>query len=234
MTFQAPGVTAQAAQAVDDHNAHAAPADQIASTHYRATGDAVHKAGERLTRGEVITFVSQGIGHPGDHTSFPLSRLAATRGNLIPGLEGQDKLESLKETDSDQAKSGPMAAIGEAGRRHLGGLLRDPTMERYVQVWREVEALAQTGQFSRQYVYDVIAQSPDLTPVQRDKMREQVTILYAARLRPRVPPRPARPAPAPAVPPGAAHSAPPVPPRLARPAPTAQRTPPPVPARPRR
>lgn len=195
VTFQAPAVTHEDAEKVDQHNAANAenPEDQITSTHYRASGDLVHKAGEALTRGDVYTFESKGIGNPTDHTQFPLARLAAARGSMIPGItgegnrEGQDKLVKVRKTDSDRAKSGPMARIAEGGRKVFGGAVRDKSMEKYVRVWRDVEAMCRTGQFSESYVQGIIAANKDLKPVQKDKMREQVRILYANLPRPQRP-----------------------------------------------
>jgi fermentation-respiration switch protein FrsA (DUF1100 family) len=184
VTFQAPAVSAKAADAVAKHNAES-PNDQIKSSHYRASGDLVHTAGEKLTKGDVFTFESKGIGHPGDHLQFPLARLAAARGSMIPGVTdkgdkpAKDALLNVKKTDSDKEKSGIMPALAEKGRKMLGGVIRDESMERYVQLWRDVEAMCKSRMFTESYVMGVIESMKDLKAVQKDKMRLQVKALYA-------------------------------------------------------
>ncbi len=185
VTFQAPAVSAEAAEKVNQHNAKAkTDEDKISSTHYRASGDLVHTAGEKLTKGDVYTFESKGIGNPMDHLQFPLARLAAARGSMIPGVtdqgkEAKDKLLDVKKTDSDKEKSGLMPRIAEGGRKLLGGLVRDESMETYVQVWRDVEMMCKSGKFTESYVMGVIAANKELKPIQKDKMKNQVQILYA-------------------------------------------------------
>lgn len=185
VTFQAPAVSAEAAEKVNQHNANAAPEDQISSTHYRASGDLVHTAGEKLTKGDVYTFESKGIGNPTDHLQFPLARLAAARGSMIPGVtdkgnkEAKDQLVNVKKSDSDKEKSGLMPRLAEGGRKLLGGAVRDEGMEKYVQVWRDIEMMCKTGAFSESYVMGVIVANKELKPIQKDKMRNQVRILYA-------------------------------------------------------
>jgi pimeloyl-ACP methyl ester carboxylesterase len=184
VTFQAPAVSAEAAEKVNQHNATSAPEDKISSTHYRASGDLVHTAGEKLTKGDVYTFESKGIGNPMDHLQFPLARLAAARGSMIPGVtdqgkEAKDKLLNVKKTDSDKEKSGLMPRLAEGGRKLLGGVVRDESMEKYVQVWRDVEMMCRSGQFTESYVMGVIAANKELKPIQKDKMKNQVQILYA-------------------------------------------------------
>jgi len=185
VTFQAPAVSAKAADAVAKHNADPASQNKIGSTHYRASGDLVHTAGEKLTKGDVFTFESKGIGHPGDHLQFPLARLAAARGSMIPGVNdmgdkpAKDALLNVKKTDSDQEKSGLMPRMAEKGRKLLGGAIRDESMEQYVRIWRDVEAMCKAGTFTESYVVGVIDSMKQLKPVQKDKMRLQVKALYA-------------------------------------------------------
>lgn len=184
VTFQAPAVNEQAAEKVKQHNAESAPEDQIHSTHYRMHGDLVHKAGAKLTEGDVYTFESKGVGNPMDHLNFPLARLAAARGSMIPGVTGkgrkeeQDTLTKVTKQSSDEAKSGPMARMAEGGRKLFGGLVRDESMETYVKVWRDVEMMCKAGQFTEKYVRNVIDINDQLKPEQKTKMRDQVAILY--------------------------------------------------------
>jgi pimeloyl-ACP methyl ester carboxylesterase len=174
VTFQAPAIDGDDVDRLREHNQKAAPQDRVTSTHHRAEGDLVHLAGEKLTDGDVFTYESVGVGNPMDHTQFPLARLAAARGNLIPGLEGDDRLVRVEKTTSQSEKSGWFPRFAEGARKLLGGVLRDDDMEPYVEMWRDVQQMLASGAFSQQYVLAVIKDSNRLTDVQKIKMRDQV------------------------------------------------------------
>ena len=181
VTFQSPGVNEETAEKLRAYNEQAAPEDRIGSTHHRAEGDLVHMAGEALTDGDVFTYASVGIGNALDHTRFPLARLAAARGGLIPGIDGgasADRLVGVERTTAASEKRGAMPGIAEGARKSLGGLARDDDMEPYVRMWSDVQALAGSGQFSPSYVRGVIRDSDRLTDVQKDKMVLQFGGLY--------------------------------------------------------
>ena len=56
VTFQSPAVDAAAADRVKQYNDQKPDGEKITSTHFRAEGDIVHTAGEKLTSGDVYTF----------------------------------------------------------------------------------------------------------------------------------------------------------------------------------
>jgi pimeloyl-ACP methyl ester carboxylesterase len=184
VTFQSPGVNKETAEKLRKHNEEAAPEDRISSTHHRASGDLVHLAGEALTDGDVFTYESVGIGNAMDHTKFPLARLAAARGNLIPGVNDGgkgatgDRLVRVEHTTTAQEKSGLMPKVSEAARKSLGGAARDKDMEPYVKTWGDVQQMASSGDFSPGYVRGIIKDSDQLTDVQKDKMMLQFGGLY--------------------------------------------------------
>lgn len=188
VTFQSPGIDKSQADKLAAHNQTAE--HKVGSTHHRAQGDLVHMAGEALTDGDVFTFKSAGVGNPMDHTAFPLARLAAARGDLIPGVNdamvqdgkgalGGDRLTDVEKTSSKDEKKGFMGSIGERARKQFGGLVRDESMEKYVSVWTGVQQMIGTGTFSQKYVLDVIA-AAELSDVQRDKMKTQALALLSA------------------------------------------------------
>jgi pimeloyl-ACP methyl ester carboxylesterase len=188
VTFQSPGISNDEAAKLVAHNANAAPEDQIRSTHHRAQGDLVHLAGESLTEGDVFTFRSVGIGNAMDHTRFPLARLAAARGDLIPGINdallesgkadaGGDRLVGVDKTSTTNAKSGALTSMSESVRKSFGGVVRDETMEHYVSLWNDIKRMVASGAFSTKYILGVIDGAPKLTDVQRVKMRDQVRLL---------------------------------------------------------
>jgi pimeloyl-ACP methyl ester carboxylesterase len=174
VTFQAPAIDADEVARLRKHNEQAAPEDRVKSTHHRAEGDLVHLAGEKLTDGDVYTHESVGIANPMDHKTFPLARLAAARGNLIPGIEGDDRLVRVEHTTAAEEKQGWFPRFAEGARRALGGILRDDDMEPYVKMWADVQEMLASGAFSREYVLAVIRDSDRLTDVQKIKMRDQV------------------------------------------------------------
>jgi pimeloyl-ACP methyl ester carboxylesterase len=188
VTFQSPGIPKQEAAKLAAHNASASPDDQIRSTHHRAEGDLVHLAGESLTEGDVFTFRSVGIGNAMDHTRYPLARLAAARGDLIPGVNdallesgkddaGGDRLVGVDKSSTEKAKSGPLTAMSEGVRKAFGGAVRDETMEHYVALWNDIKLMVASGAFSTNYVLGIVDAAPKLTDVQRVKMRHQVVLL---------------------------------------------------------
>ncbi|HVV88448.1 MAG TPA: alpha/beta fold hydrolase [Kofleriaceae bacterium] len=191
VTFQSPAINASEVAKLDAYNKQAAPEDQVHSTHHRVEGDLVHMGGQQLTTGDVFTYSSVGLGNPMDHTQLPLERLAAARGNLVPGVDGDDRLVGVEKTSSKAEKQGWFPKFAEKARKALLAPARDDDMEPYVRMWRSVEELLKSGQFSRQYVLDIIRDSDQLTEVQKLKMRDQVELLSGA--------DPARPASAEAV-----------------------------------
>jgi len=182
VTFQSPGVDKSVAKKVAKHNEKAGPGKGIASTHYRAQGDIVHAAGEALTEGDAYTFRSVGLGNGMDHTQFPLARLAAARGGVLgsvgKGGEKSDRLVGIDKTHTSDEKGDVANKIAEWGRKALGGIVRDETMEKYVQFWEKIVALVKTQSFSLNYIGEIIEINPDLTPPQKAKMRMQCEQLY--------------------------------------------------------
>jgi hypothetical protein len=180
VTFQSPAINAEDAAKLDEHNQHAAPEDRVTSTHHRAEGDLVHMAGEQLTSGDVFTYKSVGIGNPMDHKQLPLERLAAARGNLIPGIDGDDRLVEVEKTSAKSEKKGWLPAFAERARRALLGPARDADMEPMVEMWHSIEQMLVSGQFSHDYILGVIRDSDRLTDVQKTKLRDQIVELSAA------------------------------------------------------
>ncbi len=187
VTFQSPGIPKEESDKLDEHNKNAAPVDQVKSTHHRAEGDAVHLAGEALTDGDVFTYGSVGVGNPMDHMSFPLARLAAARGDMIPGIndadvgdKGGDKLVNVEKTSAKDEKDSLIAKGSEGARKFFGGAVRDKTMDKYVTVWKDVKSMIDSKAFGKNYVLGVIKDNPDLTPDQKVKMRDQATKLLEA------------------------------------------------------
>ena len=184
VTFQSPAIDGDAADRLKQYNAKKPEGEKVKSTHYRAEGDIVHTAGEKLTEGEVYTFHAVGVGNPLDHMQFPLARLAAARGNIIPGLKGKggevagDRLVRVTKSDADKEKSAWTAKVAEWGRKAFGGIKRDGDMEPYVELWQQVEEMAKSGVYSLNRVLAVIKDSNRLTEVQRVKMRDAVVGLY--------------------------------------------------------
>jgi hypothetical protein len=142
-------------------------------------------AGEALTDGDVFTYKSAGVATAMDHTKFPLARLAAARGSLIPGISDKekdghsaDRLVGVEHTTAKQEKSGLMPKVSEGARKKLGGVARDDDMEPYVKMWGDVETMAKSKQFSPNYMRGIIKDSDKLTDVQKDKMMLQFGGLY--------------------------------------------------------
>jgi|GEM_PF-2418876 len=185
VTFQSPAIDGGIADKLKKHNDGKPEGDKIGSTHYRAEGDIVHSAGEKLTSGDVFTFHSVGVGNPLDHMQFPLARLAAARGNMIPGIRGKggkqndDTLVRVKKSDADKEKGEWTAKVSEWGRKALGGIVRDKDMEPYVKMWKLVTQMAESGVYSLNRVLAVVKDAKDLTEVQKVKMRDAVIGLYS-------------------------------------------------------
>lgn len=184
VTFQSPGIEKEEADKLDAYNRGAAPEDKVRSTHHRADKDLVHMAGEALTDGDVYTFSSKGLDSAKDHLQFPLARLAAARGGLVPGVEGDggDRLVEAEKTTAKQEKKGVLPKASEGVRKLFGGLVRDDSMESYVRFWADVKAMIESGRFGEKQVLGVIADARELTPDQKVKMRDQATKLLAARV----------------------------------------------------
>lgn len=183
-TFQSPGINQDEADKLKQHNAKAAPGDQVKSTHHRADGDIVHKAGDALTEGDVYTHHSVGVSNPMDHSAFPLARLAAARGDMIGGVndaqmgdKGGDKLVNIGKQSTDEAKGGIGTRIAEGGRKVFGGVMRDESMEVYAAFWQQIKEMVTTKAFGPKQILQTIADTDKLTPVQKIKMRDQATAL---------------------------------------------------------
>lgn len=172
VTFQAPAIDAADAAKVDEHN-EAHPDEAIASTHYRAQGDLVHMAGEQLTPGDVYTFESAGIANPLDHTIEPLARLNALRGNLVPNIDGQDRLTGVTRED-ETVKGDAMARFSEGTRKKLGGVMDREPMEHYARLWSSVEEMRSTGQFSEDYLRGVIDDADTLDDAAKARMKSNL------------------------------------------------------------
>ena len=130
VTFQSPAVSEEDYQKLADHNAQAAPEDQIDSTHFRAHGDLVHLAGDKLTDGDVVTMDYVGVGNIMDHTSFPLAHLAAARaegngGEMLPGIENKgDRILNVERKTAKEEKEGSwIAKQSEKARKGFLGML---------------------------------------------------------------------------------------------------------------
>ncbi len=180
VTFQSPGIPKEESDKLAKHNAEAAPEDKVSSTHHRAEGDLVHMAGESLTEGDVYTHKSVGIGNPMDHMSYPLARLSAARGDMIPGVndeqlgkKGGDKLVGIEKTSSKKEKSGMLPKISEGARKGLGGVVRDESMETYGPVWKSIKEMIASKAFGAKQILATIADSDKLTPDQKIKMRDE-------------------------------------------------------------
>lgn len=184
VTFQSPGIDEDEAAKLKDHNAEAAPEDAIKSTHHRADGDLVHVAGEALTEGDVFEFDSVGFGWAGDHTSFPLARLNAARGDLVEGVGDSkggkvgDKLVGISKSDADEEKDSWVTDAAEWARENLGAIFRDPDMEPYVRMWDTVKQMCEAGIYTLKYILGIIDISDKLTDVQKVKMRDAVKTKY--------------------------------------------------------
>lgn len=184
VTFQSPGIPKEEAAKVKAYN-EANPNNKVESTHHRMDGDLVHMAGTSLTEGSVYTFHSAGIDNPLNHMNYPLARLAAARGDMIPGVndgldkKGGDQLTSISKETTGEAKSGILPSLSEGARKGLGGAVRDKTMDKYVKVWNLVKEMIDSRAFGPNYVLGVIASSPDLTDDQKVKMRDAAKVFLA-------------------------------------------------------
>ena len=175
VSFQSPAINQAEVAKLDQHNKTVGPDKKVQSTHYRAEGDVVHAAGEKLTKGDVYTFESVGVGWAGDHTKFPLARLNAARGGMIPGIDqGDDKLVRVNKSTADEEKGDWKNKIAEFGRTNMLGFLGQDDMERYVEVWEQVKKMCDSGKFSQAYVLGVIKSNPKLNDKQKIKMRDAV------------------------------------------------------------
>lgn len=192
VTFQSPGISKDEADKVKQHNAAAdaagKPGDRIESTHHRAEGDLVHMAGEALTEGDVYTHKSVGVGTAMDHMAFPLARLSAARGDMIPGVndeklgkKGGDRLVKIEKSTTEEEKSGPMSKMAESVRKGAGGLVRDETMEHYTTLWTDIKTMIASGAFGRNQVLGIIASAVKITPEQKTKMRDAALKLFGER-----------------------------------------------------
>jgi pimeloyl-ACP methyl ester carboxylesterase len=184
VTYQAPAIGGKDVKALEKHNKQAKAEDKVSSTHYRAEGDIVHTAGEKLTSGDVYTFESVGIGWAGDHMQFPLARLNAARGKIVPGVTGQggreaeDRLVRINKSDAKEEKDSVGARVAEWGRKNLLGFLRDDDMEPYVKMWEKVNEMIEAGIFTLAYILGIIKSSDRITQVQKVKMRDAVIEKY--------------------------------------------------------
>ncbi|MCB9787628.1 MAG: hypothetical protein H6744_13180 [Deltaproteobacteria bacterium] len=186
VTFQAPAINAKDAAKLKAHNDDAKPEDKISSTHYRAEGDLVHSAGDKLTDGDVFEFQSVGVGYALDHTEYPLARLAAARGMALPGVEGKDgeksdRLTRVKKSSSDKVKGDWKNRFAEWGRKNVLTGLLDRDMGPYVKLWDDIQALCEGRELDkseRSYIQQLIKNTKELTEVQKVKMRDNFVATY--------------------------------------------------------
>ena len=180
VTFQAPAIAKAETDRLKAHNRSAKPEDRVRSTHHRASGDLMHLVGERLTEGDVFTHVSRGVGSVLHHSAHPLARLSAARGDAIDGInddlgwKGGDRLTRVNKTTTEHEKSGVGPWLMEQSRKIGGGVLRDPRMTAYVDVWDRVSEMIEAKVFGKSQILAIIDINPKLTAEQRSKMRDQV------------------------------------------------------------
>jgi hypothetical protein len=184
VTFQSPGVDPGEVDKLEQYNATKKDGEKIKSTHHRAQGDVIHAGGAALTPGDVYTFESVGIGHAGDHGSFPLARLNAARGDLVEGVTNsdnkkvKDRLVRIEKSDATEEKDSWKTKGAEWARKNLGAIAKDGDMEPFVEVWNQVKEMTESGQFSMSYAKGVIDINDRLTDVQKDKMKESVELKF--------------------------------------------------------
>jgi transcription antitermination factor NusG len=97
---------------------------------------------------------------------------------LANDSKAQDKLVKVKKSKSQKVKGDVANKVAEWGRVHLGAIARDKDMDRYIEVWTDIEKMCQTGVYSLKYVLGCVASASQLTDVQKIKMRDNVKALW--------------------------------------------------------
>ena len=125
VTFQAPGVSREMAQRIQNHNTEN-PEEAIESSHHRVKGDLVPYGGEALTPGMVhnheMTGGSMLSRNPlAKHLVFPLAQEAIARGEDVP-IHTDQNVVATDSVDTEQANADKTQLI-ELARTGLGHLV---------------------------------------------------------------------------------------------------------------
>jgi hypothetical protein len=124
VTFQAPGVSKETAQALEKYNAEN-PEDAIESSHHRVKGDLVPLGGEALTPGVIHNHEMQGGNvfqrNPlAKHTALPLAQEEIAEGHDVP-IHGDREMAYTGDvsTEKDNAEKTQIIEHARAGLGHL-------------------------------------------------------------------------------------------------------------------
>jgi hypothetical protein len=124
VTFQAPGVSAETAKALEKHNAEN-PDDAIESSHHRVKGDLVPLGGEALTPGVIHNHEMRGGNifqrNPlAKHTALPLAQEEMAAGHDVP-IHGDREMVHTGDvsTETDNAEKTQIVEHARAGLGHL-------------------------------------------------------------------------------------------------------------------
>jgi hypothetical protein len=124
VTFQAPGVSAETARKIADHNA-ANPDEAIDSSHHRVKGDLVPMGGEALTPGtihnhEMVDGNLLQRNPIAKHTSLPLAQEEIAAGNDVP-IHGDRQMVATGDvsTEEDNANKNHFIENVRTGLGHV-------------------------------------------------------------------------------------------------------------------
>jgi hypothetical protein len=124
VTFQAPGVSKETAQALEKYNAEH-PDDAIESSHHRVKGDLVPMGGEALTPGVIHNHEMTGGNifqrNPlAKHTALPLAQEEIAQGHDVP-IHGDRDMTYTGDvsTEKDNAEKSQIIEHARAGLGHL-------------------------------------------------------------------------------------------------------------------
>ena len=124
VTFQAPGVSKETAQALEKYNAEH-PDDAIESSHHRVKGDLVPMGGEALTPGVIHNHEMKGGNafqrNPlAKHTALPLAQEQIAQGHDVPIHGDRDMVYTGDvSTEKDNAEKSQIIEHARAGLGHL-------------------------------------------------------------------------------------------------------------------
>ncbi|HZJ62995.1 MAG TPA: alpha/beta fold hydrolase, partial [Kofleriaceae bacterium] len=124
VTFQAPGVSKETAQALEKYNAEH-PDDAIESSHHRVKGDLVPMGGEALTPGVIHNHEMKGGNafqrNPlAKHTALPLAQEEIAQGHDVPIHGDRDMVYTGDvSTEKDNAEKSQIIEHARAGLGHL-------------------------------------------------------------------------------------------------------------------
>jgi pimeloyl-ACP methyl ester carboxylesterase len=124
VTFQAPGVSKETAQALEKYNAEH-PDDAIESSHHRVKGDLVPMGGEALTPGVIHNHEMKGGNafqrNPlAKHTALPLAQEQIAQGHEVPIHGDRDMVYTGDvSTEKDNAEKSQIIEHARAGLGHL-------------------------------------------------------------------------------------------------------------------